>query len=72
MTQQDAVTKATSDGGWWTLPSLKWHLASNYGVYASEAGISARLRDIRKAGRAVERRLKTGHRGLYEYRVVQP
>ena len=67
MTQREAVKLTMSDGRWWTLPGLKWFIAANYEVFAAETSISARIREFPH-----ERRLKTGHRGLYEYRVVQP
>lgn len=51
-------------GGWWSLRELH-NLAGG-----SEAGISARLRDLRKprfGGYQVERRRVEG--GLFEYRI---
>lgn len=50
---------------WWTLREL------SVAVGASEASVSARLRDLRKpkyGGHTVERRRVTG--GLYEYRLI--
>ena len=52
------------DGRWWTLRDLAREIG------ASEAGVSARIRDLRKArfgGYEVERRRLEG--GLFEYRV---
>jgi len=45
--QHGAVKQALSDGGWWTLTELREHLAA-FGIVASEAGVSARIRDLRK------------------------
>lgn len=53
-------------GGWVTLSEIQ---AITGG---SEAGISARVRDLRKAkhgGWNIERRLRRGHTGLWEYRI---
>lgn len=69
MTQLEAVRDVTHQGSWWTLAELKAEMNIRLGVYASEAGISARLRDLRKMGMIVDRQLVKGHRGLYEYRV---
>lgn len=35
-----------NNGGWWTLWSLRAELEYRFGVYASEAAISARIREI--------------------------
>lgn len=54
---------------WWTFAELR-HELQHLGIAASEAGISARIRDLRKAkcgGYEVERRRVKG--GLWEYRV---
>lgn len=59
------VFLAMKDGGWWTLRDLA-RMAR-----ASEASVSARLRDLRKprfGGWEVERRRVCA--GLYEYRLV--
>ena len=61
-TLQARVTAAMSDGQWWTLRELA---TSTRG---SEASVSARLRDLRKLGRTVERR-HLG-RGLWAYRLT--
>ena len=45
-TQLATVRRLMSSGGWWTLARLREVLASE-GIPASEAGISARLRDLR-------------------------
>lgn len=64
-----AVKALMSDGAWRTLGAVSAALAAQ-GVAASEAGVSARLRDLRKArfgAFIVERRRVSG--GLFEYRV---
>ena len=64
-TQLLRVQEALADGNWWTLAELARMAGS------SEAGASARLRDLRKArfGRhTVERRRVRA--GLWEYRLV--
>ena len=61
------VKQLMSDGHWRTLRSIQEV------VGGSEAGISARLRDMRKArfgGYQVERR-RVAESGLYEYRMQQ-
>jgi len=65
-----AVKKILDTGFWYTLPGLRAG-CSVYGVPASEAGISARIRDLRKpkyGGHTIERR-KNG--SLWEYRLVR-
>lgn len=55
---------------WWTLRQLHAGLIMYFSIHASEASISARLRDLRKpnfGGYTVERRRVEG--GFYEYRV---
>lgn len=63
------VLDLTSDGRWRTLREI----AKSCG--GSEASVSARLRDLRKArfgGYTVERRRVVGANGLWEYRVLTP
>lgn len=67
ISQLEAVRALMIDGQWRTLPFIAGY------VQGSEAGVSARLRDLRKPqhGRyQVERRRVMG--GLYEYRVLPP
>ncbi len=55
-------------GMWWTLQRLKAAVGG-----ASEAGVSARLRDLRKrqhGGRKIERRRAKDGSGLWLYRMV--
>ena len=65
--QLDRVRDLMADGRWWTLKQV----AANLG--ASEASVSARLRDLRKprfGAFRVERRYV--ERGLWQYRVLAP
>lgn len=65
--QLDRAREVMRSGRWYTLA----HLAGLTG--GSEASVSARLRDLRKAkfgAWTVERRRVEG--GLYEYRLQQP
>lgn len=67
VTQLRRVFQAMRPGQWWTLGKLAVQ------VGGSEAGVSARLRDLRKpkfGGYIVERRRVPGGRGLWEYRLV--
>lgn len=64
-TQQERVRALMADGRWWTLKQLAER------VGASEAGVSARVRDLRKArfgGFEVERR-RVGNG--FEYRMTR-
>lgn len=62
-----------SDRKWRTLGEIADIIKNNYDKIASEAAISARLRDLRKAkfGKyEVDRRRRS--KGLFEYRVMSP
>lgn len=69
--QLRAVYDVVHDGAWRTLAEI----AAAMTTPASEASISARLRDLRKekfGGFTVERRARGDrHRGLFEYRVIE-
>lgn len=69
-TQQRAVLALMLDGVWRTLADIRECL-HNSGIAASEAGISARLRDLRKKPYElnVERRRVIGANGLFQYRI---
>lgn len=72
MTQVEAVKRAmTIIPGWWTFGQLRGYLQSMYGMSVSEAGVSARIRDLRKPpyNLTVERR-PTGRKGIWEYHVA--
>lgn len=65
-TQMERVKALMIDGNWRTLNQIaEW-------VAGSEAGVSARLRDLRKEGLVVNRERVPGANGLWRYRVVQP
>lgn len=62
---QDRVRILMGDGEWRTLSEVQ------HKVGGSEASCSARLRDLRKEGRIVERRRRgAAVRGLWEYRLM--
>lgn len=64
-TQYARVVQVMADGQWHTLRDIA------IAVHGSEAGVSARLRDMRKPARGrfnVERR-RTAKAGVWEYRV---
>ena len=67
-TLQQRVQSAMSDGNWYTLGELQAICGG------SEAGVSARLRDLRKpawGSHTIERRRRgEGQRGLFEYRFA--
>ena len=62
------VWNVASDGRWRTLATI-----ADLAAPATEAAVSARLRDFRKArygAHVVERRRVEGRQGLWEYRLV--
>lgn len=62
--QLEKVREFMADGEWHTLAEIAW------AAHGSEAGVSARLRQLRAMGRLIEKR-RRGHRsGLWEYRIV--
>ena len=69
--QQRRVEELMLDGEWRTLPEIAVALRKLYKHQFPEASISARLRDLRRAGYTVERRRKGTARGLWEYRAVK-
>jgi hypothetical protein len=73
MTQVDAVAEVMATGDWLTFEQLRKSIWYYYEIPVSEAGVSARIRDLRKArygGHTIERR-KTDRRGIYAYRLVK-
>jgi hypothetical protein len=73
--QQNRVFHActTPDGAWNTLQEIQGVIFFLYEKRDPEASISARLRDLRKAGLTVERRRRGDPRaGIHEYRVLVP
>jgi hypothetical protein len=75
--QLAAVLEIMLDGEWWTLSGIHKIITEKMGRKASEAGISARIRDLRKekfheelgVKLDVERERVDGT-GLYQYRLV--
>ena len=66
-TQQGRVYRAMRNGAWWTLAALAKM------ARGSEAGVSARVRDLRKerwGSLRVDNRRVEGENGLWEYRLV--
>jgi hypothetical protein len=71
LTQQTATERLMHDGCWRTLPDIQQALRRVYGLSATEQGVSARVRDLRKAkfgGYEIERRRRSA--GVWEYRMV--
>lgn len=70
---QDVWDTLTSDPDqWWTLDGLQRDIQARTGRYHTEAGLSARLRDLRKPrhGRyVVERQRVVNYKGLFAYRL---
>lgn len=73
MTCQKAVQEIMSDGKWTTLAVLRRDLLDLYSIMASEAGISARIRDLRKpkCGRMIVESKRLA-KGLWQYRMLPP
>lgn len=72
--QLEAVKAEMRSGAWVTLTFLHDQLALMHGVKASQAAVSARVRDLRKdkfGGYTVDRRYVAN--GVWEYRMaVEP
>ena len=69
--QLKAVFDVMSDGKWRTLPGLAMYVTAQTGRNASEASVSARLRDLRKdrfGAHDVERRYIAN--GMFQYRLL--
>lgn len=66
MTQLARVRALMEDGQWRTLRQIAEAVFP-----ASEAGVSARLRDLRKDGLKVERERVAPGRSLWRYRVLR-
>lgn len=69
--QTKAVKDVMLDSQWRTLPELAEEIHVRLKVRASEAGVSARLRDLRKprfGSHTVLRRKRIGN--LYEYKLI--
>lgn len=70
--QLGAVREIMADGKWRTFKQIGYGIYAKYGLIASEASISARLRDLRKPkfGQHVVERQRVG-KGLFKYRVKE-
>lgn len=65
----------TQNPGWYTLHEIKNYMHRSFRIEGSEAGISARIRDLRKpkfGAYTVEARRRDGEDGLWEYRIPNP
>lgn len=72
-TQLAAVRQILLQGDWWRLGDLTDAVASLTGCMASQTGVSARVRDLRKhrfGGYQVEKRALG--RGVWLYHLVSP
>lgn len=69
--QQRRVEELMSDGEPRTLLQIAIALRKLYGAHFPEASISARLRDMRRAGYTIERSRKTPKSGLWIYTAVK-
>lgn len=68
-TQLWRVRLIMADGQWRALYEICHECRDRFEKWDSEAAISARLRDLRKYGYSVERRIRKGTKNLREYRV---
>jgi hypothetical protein len=69
-----AIADLMSDKQWRTLRGIKAEVNNQYSLMASEASISARLRDLRKPrfGAFLVERKRIGPGALCAYRVLPP
>lgn len=68
--QVAAVHEAMSNHDWWTYEQLRRALGGK-GIAASEAGISARVRDLRKPPLNLTVERKRIAEGLFAYRIAK-
>lgn len=71
--QLSRVFRIMESGEWYTLAELVDRIELGWGVRASEAGVSARIRDLRKpehGGYTVERQIRPGSGSVREYRLI--
>lgn len=71
--QLEAVRQIMEGGRWLTIDRVRTELQQRHKINASAAGVSARIRDLRKpegGGRTVERRRVPDGNGLHEYRLA--
>lgn len=72
-TQLGCIADLMGDHEWWTLEQLQRSLVQSFDIWASEASVSARIRDLKKprfGGHIIERRRVEGGNGLHEYRLL--
>jgi hypothetical protein len=70
--QLEYVMFVISDNEWYTLAEIRQEIKGRWNKEYSEAGISARLRDLRKerfGSLTIERQRRSG--GLWEYQYVE-
>jgi hypothetical protein len=71
--QMRRVEELMQDGESRTLHEIAVALRKLYpGSHFPEASLSARLRDMRRAGYTVERERRSAKSGLWQYRAVKP
>ena len=69
--QLERVISLMADGYWHTLPELHTNLQRRFGRRYSETSISARLRQMRGKGWAVQSERTRPKSGLFQYRAVK-
>jgi hypothetical protein len=69
--QQRRVEELMQDGEWRSLNEIAVALRKLYRTHFPEASISARLRDMRRAGYVIERKRKQPTGGLWVYRALK-
>lgn len=69
--QQRRVEELMSDGEWRTLHDIAVALRKLYGGHFPEASLSARLRDLRRAGYIVEHKRQSPWTAVWIYRAVK-
>lgn len=73
--QLQATLDVLTGGDWWTLSALAGAVSERTGKRATEASISARLRDLRKdkfGGHNIESQRDPDADGLWKYRLAAP
>lgn len=69
--QNACVYMLMRNGAWWTFSQLREAMRNDLGVWVSEAGVSARIRDLRKPPlKLTVERTKTECAGIFAYRIV--
>lgn len=69
----DRVRYVMQEGGWWTYWDIQKRVWVLWGRHYSEACISARIRDLRKAehgAHTVLRRKRPGTQATFEYQIL--